>query len=378
MNADFDISFLDNENSTTITICGDFITKNVKKIDDSIKDRFKQKLPQHITFNLENVTSIDSAGSMLLLACKKSFEEEKSSVEIYGLKSNLETFLNLCKSHTYDFPKEDKTSFLNPSNFFYKIGFTTVYAFKIFLSFLSFVGEMFVSMFTNIFNLKRLRLNAITYHIQQTGINALLIIAITSFLIGIVIAFQGATLLRQFGANIFIIDFIGVAATRELAPLIVAIVIAGRSASAFTAEIGVMNITEEIDAMKTMGFSLWDFIILPRTYALILVLPLLVFFADVVSVFGGMIVAKFQLGISYGEFLDRFQESVDIKHIIIGLAKAPFFGWIIASIGCFRGFMITGNTQNVGKYTTMSVVNAIFWVIAFDALMSVFFTQVGL
>ena len=223
-----------------------------------------------------------------------------------------------------------------------------------------------------------IRFNAIFYHIENSGLKALPIILLTSFLIGIVIAFQGAVQLEKFGANIFIVEMVTISVTRELAPLITAIVIAGRSASSYTAEIGVMKITEEIDAMKTMGFSVWNFLIIPRVFALMISLPLLVFFADLVSIFGGMVIANLQLGISFEEFALRMQESVEIKHVVIGLIKAPIFGWIIAVIGCFRGFQISSSTESVGKYTTISVVNAIFWVIAMDALVSVFLTELGL
>jgi len=149
------------------------------------------------------------------------------------------------------------------------------------------------------------------------------IIIITSLLIGVVLAYQGAIQLRQIGANIFIVEMIGISATREIAPLIAAIIIAGRSSSSFTAQIGVMKLTEEIDAMNTMGFSPWEFVILPRIFALMISLPLLVIIADIISVYGGMLIASLELNISYVEFLNRFRMKVDMRHIIIGLLKAP-------------------------------------------------------
>jgi len=159
---------------------------------------------------------------------------------------------------------------------------------------------------------------------------------------------------------------------------IAAIVVAGRSASAYTAEIGTMKITEEIDAMRTMGFEPFQFLVLPRVFALILSMPLIVFFADMIGVFGGMIIARLELGISFTEFLERLHTEVQIKHILIGLIKAPFFGFVIAAIGAFRGFQVTGSTDSVGHYTTVSVVNAIFWVIASNAFISVLLTELGI
>lgn len=244
--------------------------------------------------------------------------------------------------------------------------------------FLSFLGETVLQIFRVVKKPWILRYKATAVHIEKSGAKALPIVALTSFLVGLVIAYQGAEQLAKFGANIFIVDMIGISVFRELAPLIAAIVIAGRSSSAYTAEIGTMKITDEIDAMRTMGFDPNLFLVLPRVFALIISMPLIVFFADIVGIFGGMIVAKSHLGISYAEFITRMRDVVEVKHILIGLFKAPFFGLLIALIGCFRGFQVTGSTESIGKYTTISVVNAIFWVIACNALISVVLTEVGI
>lgn len=246
-----------------------------------------------------------------------------------------------------------------------------------FMAFMSFVGGAVSALWHSLLNPRAIRFRATLYHMEHNGMYALPIIGITTLLVGVVIAYQGAVQLEKFGANIFIVEMVGIAATRELAPLIVAIVIAGRSASAFTAQIGVMKITDEVDAMRTMGFGPWEFLVLPRMIALILSMPLLVLFGDGIAILGGMIIAQAELGVSMSEFLARFQETVALKHTVIGLIKAPFFGAIIALIGCYRGFQISSSTESVGRYTTVSVVNAIFWVIAFNALFSVLLTEMG-
>lgn len=379
MNKEIEI-FLNKDKNCLEVIFGNTLNNNnIQEIETAINDAIKKNIVKKIEFNLKNLQSIDSAGAIFLVEQKQILLSQKYELISFGLSEQLSEFLNLCKENMQleDVDINQKST-IKLSYLFYKIGFFTTYCYKTSIKFLSFLGEMVIAIIRNLTNPKRLRPNAINFHIQRNGVGALPIIAITSFLIGIVITYQGATILQDFGANIYVVDFLGVGVCREIAPLIVAIVIAGRSASAFTAEIGVMNITDEVDAMKTLGFSLWDFLILPRTFALIISLPLLVFFADVISIIGGMVVSKAQLGIHYVEFIERFQSSVELKHIVIGLIKAPFFGFIIAMVGCFRGFEITGNTQNVGKYTTLSVVSAIFWVIAFDALASVFFTNIGI
>lgn len=371
MNNHLVVNIIEKQNKTVVVIEGNLNATNIHTIT-SIS---KINTTKNIEWDLSGLENIDTAGVMFCLEQTNIFESNSKQVSFFGLNEKTKILFELCKKH-YITPENNKKTF-NINDSLEKLGILTITKIKESTKFLSFFGEMIWAIWQTIKRPSKLRVKATVFHMKQNGVNALPIIALTAFLIGIVISYQGAVLLQEFGAGIFIVDMIGIAATRELAPLITAIVIAGRSASAFTAEIGVMKITDEVDAMKTMGFSVWDFLILPRTLALIIAVPLLVFFADIFSIYGGMIIAKFQLGISYQEFLARFQENIEIKHILIGLIKAPFFGMLIAAIGCYRGFAIEGNTQNVGKYTTISVVNAIFWVIAFDAIASVFLTELG-
>ncbi|HEX5670644.1 MAG TPA: ABC transporter permease, partial [Sulfuricurvum sp.] len=215
-------------------------------------------------------------------------------------------------------------------------------------------------------------------HIFATGLSALPIVATSAFLIGVVIAFQSLVQLQKFGADIFIVDTIGISLTRELAPLVTAIVVAGRSGSAFTAQIGAMKMTQEIDAMKTMGFDPFIFLVWPRVIALMVVMPLLIFFADIVGIFGGMVVAQAQAGLSFDEFLYRLKGALALKHYVIGIIKGPFFAFLIALISTYRGFQVSLNTESIGHYTTQSVVNSIFLVIACDALFSILLTELKL
>jgi phospholipid/cholesterol/gamma-HCH transport system permease protein len=227
-------------------------------------------------------------------------------------------------------------------------------------------------------NPRKMRLKAMFKYIDSSAVNALFIVGITSFLIGVVIAYQGAVQLEKFGANIFIVEMISITMLREIAPLVTAIVIAGRSASSYTAEIGAMKITEEIDAMHTMNFEPTLFLTLPRIFALVISLPLLVFFADVIGIFGGMVISYIDLNISFWEFINRLGQEIPLKHFLIGIFKSIFFGIAIALIGCYRGFQVQNNTTSIGRFTTISVVNAIFVVIALNAVFSVIFTEIGI
>ncbi|MBE0495512.1 MAG: ABC transporter permease [Campylobacterales bacterium] len=335
------------------------------------------EIKTNTTFDFSHVISMDTAGALAWLHVKARLEATGVNVEVSGMHASIEKLVDLCKTHhtTPTPPRPTPNLF---SEAFVILGKRVETTWQAFLLFASFAGGAMYALLQTLRDPKKIRFRATLYHLEQSGLNALPIIIITALLIGVVIAYQGAVQLEKFGANIFIVEMVGIAATRELAPMIVAIVIAGRSASAFTAQLGVMKITDEVDAMKTMGFGPWEFLVLPRVVALIVALPLLVLLGDAVAILGGMIIARAELGISFVEFIDRFQETVPLKHIVIGLVKAPIFGIIIALIGCHRGFQISSSTESVGNYTTISVVDAIFWVIAFNALFSVLLTELGI
>lgn len=222
-----------------------------------------------------------------------------------------------------------------------------------------------------------IRLKALFFQVQEALIKAIPIVSLACFLIGIVVAYQGSLQLAQFGASILIVEMSSMLTLREMAPIITAIIIAGRSASAFSAEIGMMRATQEIDAMNVMGFNPINFLVLPRVIALCVALPLVVFIADIFGLVGAMLVSSMQLGISSEQFVERFLQMVEMRHFWIGFLKAPFFGLIIALIGCYHGFIVAKDTRSIGIHTTKSVVESIFCVIAFDALCSVIFTQIG-
>lgn len=245
-----------------------------------------------------------------------------------------------------------------------------------FLTF-GFLGEMVYNLLLGFVNPANIRLKALFFQIQEALIKAIPIVSLACFLIGIVIAYQGSLQLEQFGASILIVEMSSMLTLREMAPIITAIIIAGRSASAFSAEIGMMRATQEIDAMSVMGFNPISFLVLPRVIALCAALPLVVFIADIFGLVGAMFVSQIQLGISSEQFVERFLQMVEIRHFWIGFLKAPFFGLIIALIGCYHGFIVAKDTRSIGIHTTKSVVESIFCVIAFDALCSVLFTQIG-
>ena len=243
---------------------------------------------------------------------------------------------------------------------------------------LGFVGETALALLACVAHPKRLRWRPILYNIRSAGFDALPIVGLLSFLMGIVVAYQAADQLRRFGANIFVADLVGLSMLREFAPLMTAIIIAGRSGSAYAAQIGTMAVTEEIDAMRTIGIAPLELLVLPKIIALVIALPLLTVFADLLGVFGGMVMAQAQLGVGFVDFLDRFSKAVSPTAFLVGVGKAPVFAVIIAVVGCFQGFQTHGGADSVGRQTTRSVVQSIFLVIVADALFSIAFSMLDL
>jgi len=223
-----------------------------------------------------------------------------------------------------------------------------------------------------------LRLPSISRHISETGIHALPIIGLMAIMISVVIAYQGVAQLRPYGGEDFTINLVAVSVLREMGVLITAIMVAGRSGSAFTAEIGVMKAREEIDALKVMGMDPMALLVVPRLIALVITLPLLTVFADAMGLLGGAVISRSLLDVSPMQYLDHVHRSVDASDLFVGLVKAPIFAFFIAVIGCMHGLRVTGSAENVGEQTTRAVVKAIFLVIVLDALFSILFEKLAL
>ena len=327
-----------------------------------------QVLQKGMELKLDSLSHLDTAGALFLL----NLEKERHIKLVTSKEEILQTLELVGRYPPVKLPRKNELSPLAQIGYF----FYKKYLFL--LSFLNFIGELFVKKMLIFLDPKYFRYKEILYEINQSAVKAIGIVALTSFLVGVVIAYQSAIQLKLYGANIFIVDMLGISILRELAPMITAIVIAGRSGSSYTAEIGAMKITEELDAMRTMGFDPYYYLVIPRIFALVISMPILIFIADASGVFGGMLISNTQLELSFGLFVERFRDVVDIKHFIIGEFKGPFFAFLIATIAIYRGFMVKDDTQSIGKNTTKSVVESIFAVIICDALFSVIFTNLGI
>lgn len=242
----------------------------------------------------------------------------------------------------------------------------------------AFVGMVAVAAGRTALRPRRLRGASVVHHVEKVGFDALPIVGLLSFLIGVVLAYQGADQLRRFGAQVFVVNLLGISILREIGVLMTSIIVAGRSGSAFTAQIGTMQVNQEVDAMRTLGLDPIEVLVLPRVAALVVALPLLAFYASVMGLLGGALSALVTLDISLGQFLRQLQTAVPLGTLVAGLVKAPVFAAVIALVGCYEGLKVSGGADSVGRLTTQSVVVSIFLVIVLDAMFSVLFASFGI
>ncbi|WP_407354051.1 MlaE family lipid ABC transporter permease subunit [Luteimonas sp. R10] len=258
-----------------------------------------------------------------------------------------------------------------------RLGFAVQDNWKEAIALVSFLGENLAKLVRLVKEPSRFRLTSTVHHMEQVGLDAVPLVMLLSFLVGAVIAFLGSTILADFGAQIFVVELVSIAFLREFAVLLTSIILAGRTASAFTAQIGAMVSREEVDAIRTLGLDPVDLLVLPRILALLVMLPLLTFLAMVAGLAGGVSVGAFGLDIPPQAYLARMQDTFELRHMLVGLSKAPVFAMLIGLIGCLEGLQVKGTAQSVGERTTSSVVQSIALVIVLDALAAIWFMNVG-
>ncbi|MFR0688688.1 MlaE family lipid ABC transporter permease subunit [Enterobacterales bacterium AE_CKDN230030158-1A_HGKHYDSX7] len=258
-----------------------------------------------------------------------------------------------------------------------RIGIATVTFKDHLIGVLGFIGLTLQTLLRNLLRPRRWRLTSLAAHMEETGLDAVPIVALLTFMVGAVVAFLGATVLQKFGAAIYTVDLVGFSFLREFGVLLTAILLAGRTASAFTAQIGSMKANQEIDAIQALGLDPVELLVLPRVLALLLTLPMLTFLAMISGIVGGGVVCALSLDISPRMFLYMLQNDIAVQHFLVGIVKAPVFAFIIAVIGCLEGFRVSGSAQSVGEHTTSSVVQSIFVVILLDAMFALFFMEMG-
>ena len=318
------------------------------------------------------VERLDSAGALLLVRALR--EAGRGPDALKGLPPAAAALLDLVASHS-DTPVRANDLFGGLRALLERIGRALESQWRQSLQLLGFLGLTLQTLGRILVGQRRLRLTSTVFHMEQTGLDAVPIVALLSFLVGAVVAFLGATVLRDFGAAVFTVELVSFAFLREFGVLLTAILLAGRSGSAFTAQIGSMKSREELDAIRALGMDPVELLVVPRLLALLVMLPLLSFLAMLAGLVGGGLVGVLALDISPAAFIARLYEMTEIRHLWVGLVKAPVFALLIAVVGCLEGFKVEGSAESVGRHTTSAVVQAIFLVILFDALFAIFFMQ---
>ncbi len=354
--------------SVTVRCAGAWTVRGIAPVEPALSALACPSGSQ-LVIDVSAVTALDTAGAWLLQRTLRAAGENQANARITGMRPEFETLLKLVSTHAVTAQPVAPVA----TGLLADIGQHAWRSLQELSGMLAFIGENAIILFRSLLQPHRIRWRPVLHNLQTAGFEALPITGLLSFLMGVVIAYQGADQLQRFGANIFIADLVGLSMLRELSPLLTAIIVAGRSGSAYAAQIGTMKINEEIDALRTIGIGPHELLVLPKILALVIALPLLTVYADVAGVLGGMLMARNQLDVSFDMFLDRLGDAISLSSFLTGVAKAPVFAVIIALVGCYQGFRASGSADSVGRQTTISVVQAIFLVIVADALFSVVF-----
>jgi phospholipid/cholesterol/gamma-HCH transport system permease protein len=339
------------------------------------------KLPQEskVVIDLSSVDFLDTASAYLLKKFLKKLKRLKISYKIKeGSPTIMATFHMVNEFTPSPEPRTEQTSRFSLIFLLNFLGKMALEPLKTLLEALSFLGEVTIGMIKILIHPRRLRFITLVDLIHKVGASALPIVGLISFLIGVVLVYQGADQLRRFGAEIFTINLLAVSALRELGILLTAIVVAGRSGSAYTAQLGFMKLNQEIDALHVLGIDPIEVLVVPRILALLIVLPLLTFFADIMALIGGGIATYFLIGVGPDDFAKHLLLSIGEWTFWTGIIKAPVFAFFIGLVACFEGLRVSGGAESVGKHTTQSVVEGIFLVIIFDAAFSILFSVLGI
>lgn len=359
--------------SLILAATGEWLVETAADLDRRLRGIEAPK-GRPVMLDLAGIDRLDTAGAWLLLRTEHDLTARGNAVEMRNLRPNFEPLIDQVRTVGFAPPaRHPRPAHHTIAGFIAHIGEISLGLITRAYSILGFFGVVCSTALRLLRHPRRLSVTAIVAQMEQTGVNALPIVSLLTFLIGIVIAYQGADYLRFYGLESYTVQLTGASILRELGVLLTAIILAGRSGSAFTAQIGTMRVNEEIDAMHTIGLDPVEVLVLPRLFGLVLTLPMLTLCANFMGIFGGGLMAWSQLGIGIPQFLNQLS-TIAPWSFWIGMIKSPFFAVVIALIGCYEGFQVARSAESVGRLTTLSVVEAIFLVIVIDAGFSIFFS----
>ncbi len=354
---------------------GDWQARHLGAIDRQLRDFEDDAVGRELVIDISGVGRLDTAGAMVFERMLRACATRTQASKIVGGSEAQATLIASVAPHVApcDVEPARRNAFVMMVN---RLGQGLFEGYHAAIEILNFIGLTLTALWRVVREPKRLRVTSIFWHMEEAGINAMPIVGLMSFMIGAVVAFMGAKILRLFNAEVFTVELVGISVLREFGVLLAAILVAGRSGSAFTASIGAMKIREEIDAMKALGLDPIETLVLPRTIALIVMMPVLTFMASILGVTGGGLVAATAMEISPAFFVGRLQETIALSNFWVGLIKAPFFAFVIAIIGCYQGMEVAGSSESLGQRTTLSVVQSLFVVIILDAFFAMFFLEI--
>ncbi|WP_051244989.1 MlaE family lipid ABC transporter permease subunit [Thalassobaculum salexigens] len=359
-----------------LRLSGRWTLDTVRRLDRELRATARRPI-HRLVVEAEGLTGLDSAGAWAIRRTLEQAEARGAETELRGLSDAYRPILDKAVVPDPRAPvaPPSRTGLLAPLE---GAGRAVLHAAHVGRNLAGFFGYTLVTLGGVLVRPWRLRVTATVAQMEATGLNALPIVGLLCFLVGIVLAYMGALQLKQFGADILTVNLVGVAVLREIGILLAAIIVAGRSGSAFAAQIGTMKVNQEVDALETMGLSAVEVLVLPRLIALIIVMPLLTVWADAAGLLGGSVVALFLLDLSFAQFLTQLKAAVSFWDFGTGMLKAPVFALVIALVGCYDGLRVSGSAESVGRYTTRAVVESIFLVIVLDALFAVAFAEIGI
>ena len=330
-----------------------------------------------VRVDLGGLEALDTAGAWLVHRTMRELKARGLAVELTGGRADDLSLIETVARNVAPCPPPPRRVGAVVATIA-RTGAGTIFIFKEFTDLVNFLGLTVIVAMRALARPSRIRVVPLVAQMERAGLNAMPIVGLISFLVGVVLTYQGADQLARFGAEIFTVNLVGIGVLREMGVLLTAIIVAGRSGSAFTAQIGTMKVNEEVDAMRTIGLDPMEVLVLPRLFALMLTLPLLTFYADIMGLLGGAVMVTLTLDISFFQFARQLNAAVPMWSLWVGLIKAPVFAFVIAMVGCFEGLKVSGSAESVGRQTTRAVVEAIFLVIVLDAMFSILFSVLGI
>jgi phospholipid/cholesterol/gamma-HCH transport system permease protein len=363
----FKYSLSNNEEVLLLSLSGRLDTENSGAFLREMKERIKGTRPKAITVDLSGLGYLDDYGVMVFSEIREMLAQ-REAFKIINADERISNFLSIMAFDSIASPAGRKKKWINP---FESLGGETIKFMDDFRFMLSFLGAVFLALYHACLHPKKIRVGDTIHFMQRAGVEALPIVALINFLMGLIIAFMSSIQLRQFGADIYVSSLVAIAMSYELSPVMTCILVAGRSGSSFASEIGTMKVSEEIDALFTMGFDPVNFLVIPRVLASFIVVPVLTLFADMFAILGGLVVGVFILDLTTTAYIGETFRSLTLFYLFWGIMKSCVFAIVIAWVGCLRGFQVRGGADSVGKATTSAVVTGIFMIIILDAVFAI-------